>query len=91
MQTTIFDQIIDDVANDLLDALNEGRKGRELYLPQYCFKEGKFTVYMAANAAKETIFNALDENGKTPKDFSANWRSIEHILQDLKIKKFARN
>jgi len=88
MQTTIFDQLIDQRANDLLDALNDGRKPKDMFLPQYCFKEGTKSVYIASNKEKQVVFNVLDENGNTPDGFSANWRTLPHILDDLKIKKF---
>ena len=71
-------------ADDLLEALNEGMKVK--YEPHYYFQEGDKIVLMAVNKDKDVVFNILDLDGKTPAGFSACWRNLEHIKQDLNIK-----
>ncbi|MBP9793310.1 MAG: hypothetical protein KBC56_04860 [Flavobacterium sp.] len=88
MQTTIFDTAIFQTANDLLDLLNDGRKPKERFEPQYTFKEGDYTILIASTKDKEIVLNIIDAVGNIPKDFSVNWRTLPHILQDLKIKQF---
>lgn len=68
-------------ANNLLQALNDGMKVK--YEPHYYFQEGNLIVLMAVNKQKEAVFNILDLEGKTPDGFSACWRNLEHIKQDL--------
>lgn len=91
MQTSIFEAIILHNAGKLLDALNDGAtKKKELYHGQYAFTEGAFTIFMAANAEKILVFNILDEEGNIPSGFSANWRDLNHIKQDLQIQNFTK-
>ncbi len=93
MQLTIFDQlepiqdpsdIITQKANDLLFALNDGRKKKDLYLPQYYWHENGNIVLMACNREKHVVFNIIDgTTGETPANFSSCWRNLEHIKNDL--------
>jgi hypothetical protein len=69
-------------ASDILAALNDGMKVK--YEPHYYFQEGNFIVLMAVNKNKESVFNILDLDGNVPNGFSACWRNLEHIKQDLK-------
>lgn len=83
-----YDQILSDKANALIDALNEGLKPKEQYLPQYTFQEGNFVVLIASNKDKDILCNILDAYGNTPLGISACWRNKNHIkndLQELKI------
>jgi len=68
-------------ANAILAALNDDQKDK--YEPHYYFQEGNYIVLMAVNKHKEAVFNILDLDGKTPNGFSACWRNLEHIKQDL--------
>lgn len=86
-QLSIFEAIVVDRANHFLEAVNEGRKDKEEFLPHYYYKDGEYYVFMAVNAQKIAIFNIFDENGNTPADFPANWRSLHHIKQDLQTPK----
>lgn len=68
-------------ADAILAALNDGMKLK--YEPHYYYQEGNFIVLMAVNKNKESVFNILDLDGKTPDGMSACWRNLEHIKQDL--------
>lgn len=72
---------LSNAADDILAALNEGRKIK--YEPHYYFQEGNYIVLMAVNKDKDAVFNILDLDGKIPNGFSACWRNIEHIQQEL--------
>lgn len=89
MQLSIFDilepiinpdDIITKKANNLLEALNEGRKKKEIYAPHYYWQENGNIILMAVNPQKDAVFNIIDgKTGKTPEGFSACWRNFEHI------------
>ena len=93
MQLNIFDvlepiknpdDIITEKANYLLGSLNEGRKKKDFYLPYYYWQENGNIVLMAVNQEKDTMFNIIDgKTGETPEGFSACWRTINHIKQEL--------
>lgn len=72
-------------ANKLLDALNDGRNEKEKFHPQFYFQEKQFIVLIASNKKKEMVCNILDLDGNIPSDFSACWRSADHIKQELKL------
>jgi len=72
---------LSNAANSILAALNDGQKDK--YEPHCYFQEGNYIVLMAVNKHKEAVFNILDLDGKTPNGFSACWRNLEHIKQDL--------
>ena len=75
------DEKITKAANEILSALNDGRKVK--YEPHYYFQEGGLIVLMAVNKHKESVFNILDFEGKTPDGLSSCWRSVQHIKHDL--------
>lgn len=91
MQLSLFDnqdlRPVDDLltekANALLEALNEGRKPKDEYQPQYYFQTGEMIVLIAANKEKNVVCNIIDLEGKTPEGFSACWRNAHHIKQEL--------
>jgi len=89
-QLNLFDEYEIDQKNEklskaadaILAALNDGQKLK--YEPHYYFQEGNYIVLMAVNKNKESVFNILDLDGKVPNGFSACWRNLQHIKQDLK-------
>lgn len=95
MQLSLFDilepkqtveEIITNKANQLLEALNDGRKKKDFYLPHFYWQENGNIILMAVNPEKDTMFNIIDgQTGKTPEGFSACWRNLHHIKQELKI------
>jgi hypothetical protein len=78
------DQILTDKANALLEALNDGLKTKDHYLPQYTYQEGNFIMLIACNKEKDIMHNILDVDGNTPPGMSACWRNASQIKQDLK-------
>lgn len=82
-QLSIFQPKVDDKAQRMLDAINEGRKRQELYGNMKCFHFGPLNVYLVHNGYGHLLGNILDEDGNTPKGFSANWRAWFHIKQEL--------
>ena len=70
-------------ANDLLEALNDGRKKSELYEPTHYKQLNDLVLLIAQNKQKDTLFNVIDINGKTPVGFSACWRIAQHARQEL--------
>ena len=93
MQLSIFDvlepikspdDIITERANNLLEALNEGLNKKDFYLPHYYWQENGNIVLMAVNKEKDAMFNIINgKTGETPEGFSACWRNINHIKQEL--------
>lgn len=72
-------------AEKLLDAVNEGRKQRDMFKIQYYYKHKNFFVLMASDREKNVIFNCVDENGNIPPDFDVCWRAHQFILDELNI------
>jgi len=93
MQLTIFDiieeiknpdDIITEKATLLLEALNDGKKSKDKYLPHYYFQEKGNIVLIAINKDKDVLCNVIDgKTGNTPNNFSACWRTIQHLKQEL--------
>lgn len=81
----LFTEIQLQRAVSLLDSLNEDLKPKEQYQSVGIFTEKGLNVYICANSEKDILFNVLDYDGNFPKDFSACWRTFEHIKQDLKL------
>ena len=80
----LFDEIIINKANDLLDLLNDGRKEKDKYEPQYHCEYNGYVLFIAANKEKQPLCNIINDIGEIPKGFSVNWRTIQHIRQELK-------
>lgn len=76
-----YNQLVNQRANDLLDLLNDGRKVK--FEPQQTAQLGEYIILIASNKNKETLFNVIDIYGKTPKEFAVNWRSANHVRQEL--------
>lgn len=84
MQLELFEPLSIESANSLLHMLNEGRK-KDFFHAHKCTQHKAFLLISAKNS-NEIWFNIVDENGKTPEGFSANWRNAEHIKQELNLK-----
>lgn len=80
-QTSIFDTILTDSANRLLDMLNDGIKVK--FVAQHAWKIGNKVLLAASNRDGETYFNVLSLNGGIPDGFCANWRDFSHIKTEL--------
>lgn len=93
MQLSIFDyleeiknpdDIITEKANKLLEVLNDGRKNKDFYAPHFYWQENGNIVLMAVNKEKDILFNIINgKTGETPEGFSACWRNLYHIKQEL--------
>lgn len=81
-QLSIFDQILSTSANNLIDALNDGRKPKEKFEPDKYIQIGNLIV-LSASSKDLKVFNCLDGYGNTPDGFSACWRSQDHIISEI--------
>ncbi|WP_395076331.1 hypothetical protein [Flavobacterium sp.] len=80
-----LDDVITNLANELLFLLNEGMKKKELYEPHFYYFEKEYLILIAVNKDKDVLMNIINaKTGKMPENFSVNWRDFEHIKQDLK-------
>lgn len=71
--------------NQMLDSINDGRRGKDIYRPLLQLQiNDDLIVFAAENEISERWFNILKTDGSTPKNLSANWRSLHHIIQELK-------
>lgn len=64
--------------------LNVDLKKKDHYEPKYYQHVNDLIVLIAKNKENETLFNVINIDGETPKNFSANWRSPHHVVQELK-------
>ena len=83
-----FDEdVVLNAANHLLDTLNDGRKEKECYNSHNYFHHNGLYIFRASiTETSPQLYNVLDENGKTPEGFSANWRSADHIKHELQMR-----
>lgn len=82
MQLNVFDDLINNKANELLDLLNEDKKEKHRYYPQYTTQIGNRILLIACNSEKDLLFNVIDVLGEIPKELSVNWRNLEHIKNE---------
>lgn len=88
MQLDLFKPIAEEVdlsakANLLLEALNDGLKKGEIYEPTHYMQINNLVVLIAQNKHSNKVFNVIDADGNTPKDFSVNWRNAQHVRQEI--------
>jgi len=69
-------------ANELLDCLNEGRKGKQIYVPAWTLQRSDLIILCAVNHEGE-MYNVIDSNGNTPKGYCADWRILYLIFHDI--------
>jgi len=94
MQTSIFKDIAIANIEKLVDALKDGRKGKEVF--KLIAIEWFNSVYLLeAKNNEDRVFNAVDYQGLTPKNFVVNWRTFRQVFEDIeesqKIKQKFRN
>ena len=82
--TPDYDEILTAKANLLIEMLNEGLKKKEQY-ETYAYQQiNNLIVLVVTNKEKDFLGNVLDANGNTPKDFSACWRNLSIVKDELK-------
>lgn len=59
--------------------LNENLKEKDKYFGNYYTEWYGNTLFIVCNKNKDVLCNILDENGKIPNGFCANWRNLELI------------
>ena len=72
-------------AKELLFLLNDGLKEKDKYYSQFYFQHDNLFILIACNKNKDILFNAIDENGNTPCDFSVNWKNWTTIKDELNL------
>jgi len=72
-------------AKELLCLLNDGLKEKDKYYSQFYFQHKNLFVLIACNKNKDILFNAIDENGNTPYNFSVNWKTWTIIKDELNL------
>lgn len=81
-----------EIATYLIHELNDGRKPKECYNTLHCYPFGRIYVFMATGEkGVRPMFNVLDNHGKIPDGFPANWRVWQHIHQELGLQPEADN
>lgn len=83
-QLSLFENQWQNKANELLESLNDGLKGKEVYDAGNVIQINDKIVFAAHNKDR-SVYNILDETGNIPPGFNACWRSFSHIRHELKI------
>ena len=88
LQLDLFKPIAEEVdlskkANSLLEALNDGVKKSERYEPTHYTQLNDLIVLIAENKQNNKVFNVIDIDGNTPKEFSVCWRSAQHVREEI--------
>lgn len=76
MQLSLFDNLWQNKANNLLSLLNDGRKGKDVFYPLDALKVKDKIVIIAQNAECR-VFNIIDNEGNIPEGESACWRVVK--------------
>lgn len=79
----LFTPLADNLALQMLENINEGKKEKEKYVAHFAMHEKGHVIYVAVNKNKDMLFNALTDTGELPKDMSVNWRTWSHIKQEF--------
>lgn len=80
----VYDQVLSDNANKLVEMLNEGLKPKEHYQQYATIQINQFVVLIVVNREKDFLANVLDNYGNTPKDFCVNWRNLKIVKEEIK-------
>jgi len=81
--TIDYDEILTTKANHLIDMLNEGLKKKEEYKTFAYTQVNNLIVLIVTNKEKDFLGNVLDTKGSTPEGFSACWRNLAIVKQDI--------
>lgn len=84
MQTNIFKQIAINNIEKLLEQLNDGLKEKDKYIIIACESHNDYYILEVINKYNDRLFNIVDHQGLTPKNFIVNWRNFAHIINELK-------
>ena len=85
-QITVFDLILEQKINALLDELNAGKEEHEAYMAHSTLKLKTKLILAAVNPQKEVLYNIVDRAGDIPVGRRTDWRPIEAIESELNIK-----
>jgi hypothetical protein len=85
MQLDLFSRLVDK-SNALIDALNDGRKPKEMYygIEIIAVSDMRYLL-VVLNREKQILFNIVDQNGDIPEGGGSCWRIWQHIEHELKI------
>lgn len=81
----LFTPLADNLAFQMLESINEGRKDKDKYVAHFAMHEKGHIIYVAVNSKKEMLFNALTDTGELPQNISVCWRSWHHIKQEFAL------
>ena len=82
MQLELFNQVLEK-ANRLIDALNCGRKPKEMYFAYLMYQVRDQYLLSVINKDSDLVFNILDKNGDIPTD--ACFRIWPQVAEELNI------
>lgn len=83
--TNLFTPLADNLALEMLESINEGKKPKERYEAHFAMHEKGHIIYVAVNSSGDMLFNALTDTGELPKGMSVCWRTFDHIKQEFGI------
>ena len=72
-----------DRINSMLDAINENRKGKEVYLPAYQSELPDGNMIFAAMNHESIVWNVVTKEGETTEGMCANWRILSEVEKEL--------
>ncbi len=82
-QLSLFENNWQNKANELLQSLNDGRKGKEVFNAGNAAKIANVIIISAHNSKGNSYYNTLDESGRFPDGLSACWRSFQYIQHEV--------
>lgn len=87
-QLSLFEEIKEELfrkkADGLLNLLNMDLKPKDQYIIHYYYTHKDLYILIASDRHKHIVCNMVNDKGEVPSNFSVNWRTHNHILQELK-------
>jgi len=84
-QLEMFDDVLIG-ANKIIDALNQGRKQKDIYYAHAIHKVGELYLLSAICSVTDFLFNVLNKKGEPHQGYSACWRVWPIVSKELNIK-----
>ena len=83
MQINLFEEILKQKAVELLNSVNETDNRKNKITELIIIKINANLYLLSAKIKDSKVFNIVDSFGEIPNGFSANWRTFQHIKQEL--------
>lgn len=82
-QDFVLEAKVFDKANELIDLLNQGLKGKNRYFGTGIYRHKDYYIFQANKIGEKPVFTIIDGQGNMPKNMEVNWRIWSCIVNNL--------